>query len=966
MHRLLASVVAHTTPIALRRTAVLVATRAGAAQLRTTLERLVLEDAEGAPAALVLPDIVTREQWYRLLHERLRSASPWLNELEREVIFGAAAEEATSRGCPPPFELRAGLVAEILGFYDDLHRNLKDVDRFERLLVEELEPSSQVDRGAERLLRQTRFLVAAFRAYRRRLDEADLLDESRCRERLLSTRLRPAVERMIVTVPDSIADAASGLWPADFDLLSRLHDLTSVDIVATGGVLDAGFRERLENQLPGAEDVRWPDADCDEPTLAEAAPDRTVLTARDREEELVSFARAVKGDAGPPDEAGRRAVSGRVALVFQRPLPYLYLAGPALGGAGIPYQTVDAMPLAAEPYAASIELVFDCVDSAFAAPSVLRLLRDPNFSFVVDGAPVERHEVSALRHALGPRLAGHLSQGLEALAARPSGTLPAGAARAIRAARMICDGLAGLAGQAPASTLAERLLAFLELHDGERSADEAVEARQQAVRVSILGAIRALRDAHRRFGDPTCELAGVAARLRRWIEAQTFAPRRGRAGVHLVDARTARYGDFDTVRLVGLVEEEWPVRPRRNIFYPLGLLARLGWAGDADRVAAGRAEFIDLLRLPRRAVSLSVFTLDEDRLVGPSPLLDQLEGVNLAVAPFVERAQGRVSVEEALSIEPVVPDVVSRIGAEWLAVRRGRTSRQAAQFHGQSLPSPSNAHSVTSVERYLDCPFQYFAQRVLRIAVEPDEDALAALERGRFMHELFRAFFDSWQAAGQSSITPETVGAARRLFDRVARQLLERLPEADREIERRRVLGSALSPGAGERVFQMELERPGRVVERLLEFRLDGRWNLGTDEAAQQAEVRGVADRIDLLADGTLWLLDYKTGRPPSRSRAVQLPVYAACAEQRLRGHRGRDWRAAAAGYVALGERHAYVPLGSRPSDMVERLVEGRRRFLAAVAQIEEGRFPPSPAEITLCATCAYDSVCRKEYVGDV
>ena len=40
------------------------------------------------------------------------------------------------------------------------------------------------------------------------------------------------------------------------------------------------------------------------------------------------------------------------------------------------------------------------------------------------------------------------------------------------------------------------------------------------------------------------------------------------SGVHLVDDQAARYGAFDDITIVGLVENDWPERPRRNIFYP--------------------------------------------------------------------------------------------------------------------------------------------------------------------------------------------------------------------------------------------------------------------------------------------------------------------------------------------------------------------------------------------------------------
>ena len=69
----------------------------------------------------------------------------------------AAAREARAGGAEPPFQLRPGLVPAIVSFYDELLRQEGTVDSFERLVVADLEPSAELDRGARRLLRQTRF-----------------------------------------------------------------------------------------------------------------------------------------------------------------------------------------------------------------------------------------------------------------------------------------------------------------------------------------------------------------------------------------------------------------------------------------------------------------------------------------------------------------------------------------------------------------------------------------------------------------------------------------------------------------------------------------------------------------------------------------------------------------------------------------------------------------------------------------
>jgi RecB family exonuclease len=132
-------------------------------------------------------------------------------------------------------------------------------------------------------------------------------------------------------------------------------------------------------------------------------------------------------------------------------------------------------------------------------------------------------------------------------------------------------------------------------------------------------------------------------------------------------------------------------------------------------------------------------------------------------------------------------------------------------------------------------------------------------------------------------------------------------------------------------------------------------------------QVRGKADRIDLLEDGTFRVIDYKLGRAPKAVRALQLPVYSACAGQELNrrgGYRGRSWRVSGAGYVAFKEKNAFVPLGGSTA-LQQALDDGTARFVAAVEGIERGDFPVRPEEPFLCTRCGYAGVCRKDYIGD-
>ena len=983
MHRAVASIVRDEQVVGCPSCVVLVSTTSGGAQLRATLENILLCDGRSSgesaePGSVAMPALSTRNRWYEALHGRAGCRDVWLSDIERSVLFQDAARQAVDAGHQPPFSVGPGLIGEIMALYDGLRRNLRTVDTFERVVVEELEPSREVDRGADRLLRQTRFLVEAFRAYERRLIETGALDEERLRQRLLGPDAPVTFTRVVVTVHDVVADAVGGLWPADFDLLTRLGGLERVDVIATDGILDAGYRERLEACLPGLEETRVAASARTPPTLYRPPDEeRLYFGARDREDELVELARWLKArarEARGPD-AGPTPVSDRFAVVFQRPLPYLYLARTVLESARIPYQTFDALPLAAEPFAAAIDLVLQAVESGPSRGVLVALMSHPSLRFDAGGTAISRVELAALDRLWLTGHGGDGREGLERLVAsdtRGAGTgatgvdVPGRLAVVAKAALDAADSLASLTRTRPASQLYEGVLAFLTDHEAATPDDDVLRERHLRGRAACRAILESLRDAHRQYGDPPTTSADAARSARRWIEARTFAPRIGDEGIQLVDTETASYGDFDEIRILGLVDGEWPAPRPRNIFYPPGLLTQLGWPRDRDRVGSDRAAFSDLRHLPIRAVSMSSFTLEDDRLVSASPLLERVDDMPTSVLDGRDLPWRRVMLDEALAMDPVVEGVVSGVAGRWLRLRRCRSPREDPRFHGHTTPRRSSRYAVTAVDQYLDCPFRYFACRVLDVAEEPTDDPrIAAVDRGRFIHDVFATFFERWQGAGERAIAPDGIDRARAMFMEVVDGRLPQLRERDRAVERRRLLGSSVSTGLGERVLQLELERPGTVIERLIEFSIDGEWRfVGNDDAnGRKVRVRGTADRIDLMADGRLWLVDYKSGRAPDRTRAVQLPIYSVSAEQRLAGYGGRDWTLGGAAYVAFGGRTALVNLERRPSGLTEVLRDGQQRFLEAVSGIERGEFPPRPAEQTLCDTCPYPAICRKDFV---
>lgn len=1004
-----------------RRTAVLVPTRAAAEQLRRTLEALAFV-GERSPSVLAPPEILTRDDWYAALAERTAPPSARLSPVERYVCMLAAAREAVRDGAAPPFDLRPGLIPAILSFYDDLIRHRRDVDGFERLVVADLEPSAGIDRGARRLLRQTRFLAAAFRAFQRRLDAAGRLDEHGVRRRVLDEGLAKPLVHVVVAVADHAADP-DGLWPADFDLLARLPALERIDVAATDAVLAAGFHERLVDLLPGIEEERFEDADARAPVLiAPAGADGPCFTWRDREDELLAVVRRIKTHAalpgpggsgaaaadetggatsdgaaeGAPDRAAAAGALDETAVVFQRPLPYLYLARRSFAQAGVPFEARDALPLAAEPYAAALDLVVEFVTSDCSRAAVVGLLRSPHFAFTHAGRPLRARETDALDRALHEaryaggreelaRLAdawtGAGKDGSRRSDAGQAGARPRGPQADPAAAATVAAALAAALGRiedpGPPSAQIDLVASFLRRHPPCGPAPPADPQRESRARAAVLERLAALSRAHRAFDDTPAGFAETAASVRRWIETRTFAPSAGAAGVQLLDARAVRYGRFRDVHVVGLVDGEWPERPARSILYPASILGSLGWPRERDRLRAERGRFVDLVRLADERTALSTFSLEDDAVVSPSALLDQAADAGLETAREPAAREPCVTAEEALVRGSVAPGDLSEPAASWLALRRRRPDREERR-PGMAGRSRAVTYAVSALEQYLDCPFRYFAARELALEEEPaDEPVLTPRDRGRLLHRLLETFFSRWQADGHRTITLANVDLALRRFRALVDEAAAGLPPVDRPVVRAWLLGSAAAPGLAEQLFLSEVGEPVDVEERLVElrvrdaFRLDGgqggeRAN-GPDgsDGGRTVEVRGTADRVDLLSDGTFRIFDYKTNRAPPRDRALQLPVYARCAERELAGRRGRVWRAGAAAYVAFGGPRLHAPLAKSGRELDRALAEGAARAVDALERIGRGEYPARPAERRLCAHCSYPTVCRKDYVAE-
>jgi len=948
----------------IRQRLIIVPTRASVELLRQTIERH-LEAAE-QPVA-ILPDLVTRDEWMARWMLALPSAPRLLSRVEREVLMTVAAQATAARPRmgQSPFRLRPGLIGAMLDFYDELLRRQRTVGRLRRELIKELKSERGFDRGSESLIHQTIFLTLAFLKYERSVAASGGVDEHGCLRQFLTPDFVPPHTHVIVAVADHPSDPR-GLWPADFDLLGRCPGL-DIDVVVTDELHDAGFRERLERELPGIEEEREPGAPW-APVIVRP-PDTLCWVSRDREEEVRDVARIIRQRTPRP-----AATLSPTALVVQRPLPYLYLTRQILSDARIPCQALDALPLASEPYAALLDLVLVVARTGGTRESVVALLRSPWLQIDVDGTPVSREETTALDAVLLARRTTSVASGyLDEVdrffegKARRDYIDAALARRAAQGAVAVAAELDVFRTAGTASAQLTAISAFLRRH--ERGPAPGAEWRESSLRArgAVLGALDALTDACRRHDDHHRAAEDLVALIRHRIEGQTFAPSREHTGVHLVDAVAARFGEFDHVHILGLVDTDWPERQRRNIFYTSGLLKSLGWPQDADHSAAQLAAFRDLLGLASQTLHLHAFQLDADAVVGLSPMVDVVRGVPTTDGPPLPVAA--MFDDEVLTADVAAAETLEAVPLAWLAARDARPDLSSPEYKGQSDPQPTQQYRVSKVDRYVTCPFKYFAESVLKLPEEREDTAgLTPLERGTLLHDLFERFYRDWQDAGYGSITPALLPVAVERFTELASTTLAKLPEADRVLEQTRLLGSLVARGVAERVFELEAESGDEVVGRLLEQKIVGPFSFPRLGGLEQVTVaiNGKADRIDVLAGGALKVIDYKLGRMPDLNTSIQIAAYAHAVQQQLEAADGVSHPIAAASYLAFGDEYKLEgAIGARNEEAAAAVQTRAATFADVVGKIELGQFPPRPKDTSECEWCKYSGVCRKEYAWE-
>jgi ATP-dependent helicase/DNAse subunit B len=389
---------------------------------------------------------------------------------------------------------------------------------------------------------------------------------------------------------------------------------------------------------------------------------------------------------------------------------------------------------------------------------------------------------------------------------------------------------------------------------------------------------------------------------------------------------------------------------------------RSPFVDEAERAVAGAP-----LELPLATIPAAADCASSGELLARAALDAFAEpAYRVTAPPGRAAARALAAAVDASSLGPRFRRIARAAAAERERVRAFVREIPAGRYSGQldgaalalaqaafafGADRPASAHQL---EDHATCEFRTLGKRLLHIEVDDRDDAeLGQRERGNVLHRCLEKFYRRLLEEGRVPVeaTQEDLALLREVADgemdafaaeeHVGHPALWELKKAELHAE----LAAVVESDSG--AVPLELER---------------RFGFDQPESwpalrIEDVHVRGVIDRVDRAADGTLLVLDYKSGRrAPLQARLkedallqpeFQLLLYAALLRQR--GATRVD-----AAYFSLKEAARTRTLREGRID-VEALPLADR-VLERVSLMRRGHFEVRPLS---CDYCDLKPLCR-------
>jgi len=511
-------------------------------------------------------------------------------------------------------------------------------------------------------------------------------------------------------------------------------------------------------------------------------------------------------------------------------------------------------------------------------------------------------------------------------------------------------------------------------------------------------------------------------------------------GVQIMPALEIQAMQSKYLFIGGLLEGNFPRYFRRDIFFNDQERQQMGLSASEDILAQDRFLFYQLLSSKSGKIFLTCPRFEEDIELLPSTFLASVRDTG-----YLTEENGEVSADFLLTrstfMDYLAAGLKTGLNAEqqewfrmsqtlsllpaakhWLGgveigyKKLNRTSRN--RFEGNLVNEPAAVQflhsrlgtkplSITALESYAFCPMQYFLERILKLAEEPElETGITSLEKGSLVHRILFRFYTELKNK-KLPLDPKTHSG---LLLQLAREEFDKLPYSGLlwTLEKEVYFGQEgiRHPGLWASFIELESEeisttgfQPsyfevafGRAGSSRHQDKLSSPQPITVRLRGKEVKLIGKIDRVDINIQKQMVVFDYKISSRVDtvkvedmyRGDSLQLPVYLYVIGKLLPQH-----NPLAAGYFQVrdaehcqrqilfsaGSTETNVFSGKKVKTVLPVKIEGDKvtlqdlidksleHVLEYAENIKQGKFyhTTRPDDERCRSYCPYNKICRKD-----
>jgi ATP-dependent helicase/nuclease subunit B len=416
---------------------------------------------------------------------------------------------------------------------------------------------------------------------------------------------------------------------------------------------------------------------------------------------------------------------------------------------------------------------------------------------------------------------------------------------------------------------------------------------------------------------PPIETSAYPSLFRMFAEERAVRPAYGsHPRLAILGPLEARLQHYDVIVLGGLNEGTWPQQPPADPWLSRPMRKALGFELPERRIGLAAHDFATLAAGPRVFLTRSL----------------KSDGAPTVASRWIERlkqlTKGLGLADRLKSPEPY-PAYASIID-----IPKEQPKPEPRPNPRPRLGLRPRNLSVTEIETWLRDPYATYAKHVLKLRPLDALDAeIGPLERGSAIHRVLEKYLEANPQNVPADALVQMMDIARIVFDEMA------IPSAARALWIPRLARAA--------TWFLEIERTRRAQVAQSHLEIAGKWEFPAPGGA--FTLRGRADRIDVLKQGSAAVIDYKSGAPPTSRQvetllAPQLPLEGAIL--------------AAGGFAELGKLSSaeliYIRFGGGPvpgewkpvKGDINQLVQKSAELLAARVAMFDDESVPYPSRV--------------------